>query len=315
MKYASLLILIFGYLTINCQTTIDGSFDWQSESDKKFNIYVPSNYDSATPNKLIVGFHPFNTSRWDSESWRDTLIFFAESVDAILLCTDGGPDGKVDDPIDTSFTSFMIDSIQQDFNINTDEIYGMGFSWGGRTTYTYGLHRPNLFNGHLVIGAAINGLTEVSNVIDNAPLKSFYLVHGSFDSPNTRFFPIKEALENRNACIETNLLQGVNHTIDFNNRNAILKDAFDWLENRNCGTSSTNNATGIIDIDVYPNPSQNIFRINRGSIVDILDTNGDLVPVLKSNNSVDLTHLNSGVYYLRVELNNEIVTKKILKLD
>jgi len=315
MKYSSLLILIFGYLTINCQTIIDGSFDWQEENDKKFNIYVPSNYEETNSNKLIVGFHPFNPSRWDSESWRDTLISFAESVDAILLCTDGGADGKVDDPIDTSFTSFMIDSIQQDFNINTEEIYALGFSWGGRTTYTYGLHRPGLFNGHLVVGAAINGLEEVQPVIDNAVLKSFFIVHGSNDSPNTRFYPIKGALENLNACVETNLLLGVSHTIDFNNRNEILKEAFEWLENRNCGFSNTTNHIQNTDVTVYPNPSQDVFHLERGKLHSITDMNGDLIKANYRENTVDLSHVAAGIYFLNIQFEDKIITKKVIKLN
>lgn len=312
------LTIMFSFimLTSNAygQTTIDGTYDWQTEAQKKFNIYVPSSYSEDVPNKLIVGFHPFNPNRWDSEAWRDTLIQFAESVDAILLCTDGGLDGKVDDQIDTSFTSFMIDSIQNDFNIDTEQVYGAGFSWGGRTTYTYGLHRPGLFNGHLVIGAAINGLMEVGPVIDNSVLKSFYLVHGTADSPNTRFFPVKEALEDSNACVETNLMQGIGHTIDFPNRNEILKTAFEWLESRNCGFSS-NEDQADISTSIYPNPTKNNFVVSHGEILNVYNSNCVALDIQINSQSVDLSDQATGVYYVQIKTMDKIITKKIIKID
>ena len=115
----------------------------------------------------MLGLHPLNTSRWDGEAWRDTLINFAESNDLILVCPDGGPDGKIDDAIDTSFTTVLLDSVAAWYNINQGEKYIMGFSWGGKTTYTYGLRRTDQFAGYIVIGAAVQ-FGEVSDIIANA---------------------------------------------------------------------------------------------------------------------------------------------------
>ena len=143
---ATILISFIGTLLF-AQTRIDETVPFQSDPAKQYSIYVPSSYDANTPNKLMVGFHPFNTNRWNSISWCDTLIAFAETNNLLMICPDGGVDGKVDDPIDTAFTTVMIDSMLTWYNVDESKIYAMGFSWGGRTTYSYGLNHIEKFAG------------------------------------------------------------------------------------------------------------------------------------------------------------------------
>ena len=308
MKLPFTLILLFSLSSLIAQQSIDGEIPFQTDPAKKYSLYIPSQYDEGEANKLVVAFHPLNTSRWNAESWRDTLIDFSESIQAILLCPDGGEDGKVDDPIDTAFTSFILDSIRQSYNIDESKIFGMGFSWGGRTTYTYGLNRPGLFEGHLVIGAAINGLNEIGGLVQNAELLSFYLVHGSNDALSTRYTPAKNALENANACIEGMVLQGIGHTIDFPNRNQILIDAFNWLDNRACGISNTESIEEDLQL-FYPNPSSGVFKfknISRDDIVAVYDTYGRLLNYSCSSNEIDIEYDLGMVYLLLKTSEGEI---------
>jgi hypothetical protein len=67
---------------------------------------------------MMLGLHPFNTSRWNGESWCDKLIGFAEMNGLLLVCPDGGADGKIDDAIDTAFTTAIIDSMEIWYSIN-----------------------------------------------------------------------------------------------------------------------------------------------------------------------------------------------------
>ena len=303
MRISNILFFcLFFSFTILSQDIIDGEVPFQTDPAKKYSLYVPDSYDENVPNKLIVGFHPLNTSRWDAKSWRDTLIQFSESANAIMLCPDGGLDGKVDDPIDTAFTSFILDSVRQVYNVDETKIYAMGFSWGGRTTYTYGLNRPHLFEGHLIIGAAINGLNEIGDIVENADLKSFYLVHGSNDAVGTRYTPAKTALENANACIEGQILQGVGHTIDFPDRNQILLDAFDWLENRACGLSESSDIE-VTKHNIYPNPSDGQFYINKlddQKIEGIFDINGREIKYNTLDSQIIMSAPSSGLFFLRM---------------
>ncbi|MFT5167850.1 MAG: hypothetical protein ACI8P3_003088, partial [Saprospiraceae bacterium] len=111
MKNLLFILLLISYSSLIGQTRIDGSFEFQNDSAKKYSLYIPSGYQAGTAHRLMLGLHPFNTNRWDAESWCDTLIVFAETNNLILACPDGGIDGAVDDPIDTAFTSILLDSI------------------------------------------------------------------------------------------------------------------------------------------------------------------------------------------------------------
>ena len=170
LKMKNILILsivILSSISLFGQQRIDGNFAFQTNPAKKYSLYIPSSYNASTPNKLMLGLHPLNTSRWNAESWCDTLIGFAETNGLILVCPDGGLDGKIDDSIDTAFTSALMDSTRIWYNINSDKTYIMGFSWGGKTTYTYGLNRPAVFGGYLPIGAAITNTNEVTVPLQN----------------------------------------------------------------------------------------------------------------------------------------------------
>ena len=145
MKSILIICSLFLFSILHGQTKIDDTFDFQSDPAKKYSLYIPSSYVVGSPHKVMVGFHPFNTSRWDAVSWRDTLEVFSETNNLILVCPDGGLDGKVDDLIDVEFTTALLDSVKKWYSIDEGRIYSMGFSWGGRTTYTYGLDNTDVF--------------------------------------------------------------------------------------------------------------------------------------------------------------------------
>lgn len=321
MKTIVSLYLLFFSSFIFSQQAIDSSFDFESDPEKKYSLYIPSSYVEDEPNALMVALHPWNTSRWDAISWRDTLIQFAEMNELILLCPDGGVDGQIDDDIDTAFTSFLLDSIGHWYNIESSSIYLMGFSWGGLTSYTYGLRNADKFAGFMPIGAAIDGAAVIQDIQTAAFNQNFYLVHGNLDSPNSRFHPIVELLEENNACIETNLLDGVGHTIDFPDRNAILTDAYQWLAGNECLNSSTKNSIKD-EVSIYPNPVLRGSEINIDSNfkIEALQIKNQLGNKVfssnsKSANGIDRIHTESipaGIYYLELSADERIISQKII---
>ena len=252
-----LLLSILASSTLFAQQRIDATMPFQTDPAKKYSIYIPSNYSAGTPHKMMLGLHPWNVNRWNAQSWCDTLTDFAESNNLILICPDGGNDGQVDDPIDTAFTTAILDSMEVWYTIDTTKVYVMGFSWGGKTTYTYGLRNTDRFGGYMPIGAAINGAGEISTVAVNANNEAFYVIHGSQDNPNLRFNPLVGSLNNNNAIVKTLLMNGVGHTIDFANRNSILSDAYFWIDSVNCAqlaSASIENFETYKSITVFPEP-------------------------------------------------------------
>lgn len=295
-----LLILILGGGSLFGQSRIDASQSFQTDPNKKYSIYIPSSYDVNSPNKMMLALHPWNVNRWNAKSWCDTLVNFAEANNLIIISPDGGADGQVDDAIDIAFTTAILDSMEIWYSIDTAKVYAMGFSWGGKTTYTYGLANADRFGGFIPIGAAINGSSEISSVAANADGKAFYVVHGGNDSPNTRFYPLVGSLNNNNAIVETNLLSGVGHTIDFANRNTILSRAFFWVDSVNCeqiSGLSTQEFEDFKNVEIYPNPiasgqslNLNIKQIGSSTFaVKILDLSGRTV----KEQEVEMTKENS----------------------
>ncbi len=302
------------------QTRIDDTIPFQSDPAKQYSIYIPSSYDENEPNKLMVGLHPFNVNRWNSISWCDTLIAFAEANNLLMICPDGGADGKVDDPIDTAFTTAMIDSMLHWYNVDESKIFAMGFSWGGRTTYSYGLNHIERFAGFLPIGAAVNGTNEVNGVLQNAIGKPYYIVHGSFDNPNARFYPIRDALIDNQACVESNFMNGVGHTIDFPNRNAILTEAFLWIDSVSCQIVNVGEANINSHIEIYPNPLtvgddlqiKYPFGNNSSGGINIYDTSGKMIMEVNLGEKVATSSLRPGVYFIKITIKNSEVVKKIV---
>jgi predicted esterase len=253
-KHLLLFSILFFAFQIFAQQRVDGNFAFQTDPAKKYSIYIPSDYDANTPHTLMLGLHPLNTNRWDGKSWCDTLIAFAEMNNLLLVCPDGGIDGAIDDPIDTAFTTALLDSMEVWYNINLEKVYAMGFSWGGKTVYTYGLNHHERFRGFMPIGAAVS-IGEVAGIEPNAAWHPMYLVHGGNDSPNTRFTPLKNAMENNDACVNSILMSGVGHTIDFPNRNQILTDAFQWVDSVAClKTTGTSSLVENENLLLFPNP-------------------------------------------------------------
>ena len=302
------LLIIFFLLPLMAvsQTRLDETIAFMSDPAKGYSIFLPSTYDEDVSQPVFLALHPLNTRRWNAVSWTDTLSAFAETNGLVLIAPDGGADGRIDDPIDTAFTTFILDSMSRRFNLDEDEMYVIGFSWGGRTTYTYGLSNVERFAGFVPIGAAINGLNEIGGLIDRSRDKPFFVIHGSNDATNSRYFPAVAALEQNGACLRDTLMPGVGHTIDFPGRNSLLNEAYDWLKDQNCGLTSTRDE----GIEVFPN----VPGLLSLSQVDIIkDSSPDLI-VTSSGKRVSANRLQAGLYILVKRQEGRVYSKRVVLL-
>ncbi len=271
----SLIFLIVLSISSKAQERIDGTFTFQTDDAKKYSLFIPEEYNEDTPHKMMLALHPWNPDRWDAISWCDTLINFATMNSLILVVPDGDEDGQIDDPIDTAFTSALLDSVHTWYNINENKKYVMGFSWGGKTTYTYGLVHSWRFDGFMPIGAAINGIAEVEDVLEQAANKPWYLVHGEDDSPALRYYEMLEGLQDNNAITNSTLLDDVGHTIDFDNRDEILSTAFQWIDSVNCASIDT----GTLELE-----ESNSIRLSNS----VAQKGDSVYLIINSDNSLEL---------------------------
>ena len=102
---------------------------------------------------------------------------------------------------------------------------------------------------------------------------------------------------------------------DDTNNNGIL----DYLESSIALSSQTNQLQN--DINLYPNPTSSILNIeNRTSeivsSVAIYSINGSLIRNIKNTQSiqsVDVSELQSGIYFVKVERNDQVLNYKFIK--
>ena len=82
-----------------------------------------------------------------------------------------------------------------------------------------------------------------------------------------------------------------------------------------CNVTDVEDDKFVNEIIFYPNPSSGVFTIKSNETIlsyDITDNLGQLVHTGTSS-LCDISMLANGVYFIKIKLNNEIVTKKILK--
>jgi len=77
------------------------------------------------------------------------------------------------------------------------------------------------------------------------------------------------------------------------------------------------NSEPLKEIMVYPNPTHNYIKINipNNTIfsTDIYNITGQLVSITSNQDYLNISKLNSGIYFVKIKYNNTVVTKKIVK--
>lgn len=160
---------------------------------RRLSCYVPTNYNPATPAKLIIGLHGLGDN---STNYRNALVnslgFAAAVPNTILICPDGGNDNISDFYTPAGDEAIIEESIafaRTNYNVDTTEIVLQGFSLGGRSALRYGLQHATAFKGLLLATPAIQGVKEAVQQFtngglydyDQAPQIPIYITHGNTD--------------------------------------------------------------------------------------------------------------------------------------
>lgn len=317
-RFALVLLctMLFGWTAMPAQQSLRGTVQVDG-TERIYAIYIPSVYAEGTANPLMLALHPFNPARWNAVSWRDTLIDFAESNGLILVCPDGGSDGHLlSERADTLGATAVLDSVDLWYNIDAKRTYAMGFSVGGGTTYEYGITNAWRFNGFIPIGAAPPQFTRLEQFA-GAKGKPFYIINGQNDAPDIRVSPVAAALKANEAFVDSIILPGVGHTIDFTGRNEVFTTAYQWIDSVNCANAPSgveeDHAGDAGWLQLTPNILQNgqeaVIRCEAGSrlkdpIVRALDgrvlSDVGIASVDESSARIDARNLPAGVYFLEV---------------
>jgi predicted esterase len=162
-------------------------------AQRRLSCYVPTNYNAATPARLIIGLHGLGDN---STNYRNALVnslgFAAAVPNTILVCPDGGSDPNSDFYFPVGDEAIIEESIafaKANYNIDTTEIVLQGFSLGGRSALRYGLLHTSEFKGLLLTTPATQGVKEAVQQYgsggmydyDQAPQIPIYITHGNTD--------------------------------------------------------------------------------------------------------------------------------------
>ncbi len=227
-------LVILLCIQVFAQYTTNGVYKLNGTPQKKYALYFPSSYVKGKSMPVVLAFHPLNSLRWDASSWRDELKDFAEANEVILICPDGGKDGRFDDLGDLDFSKRLVREMLIRYNIHPNCIHAMGYGQGANAALKMVARHMNFINGLLLIGTNANVLNLDTKAMSNSFNLPCYLIHGRNDNLKYKFYPLKKALNESGACVNTKLIKGIGHSIDFPNRLSLISEGIQWLMNVNC---------------------------------------------------------------------------------
>ncbi|MEI7677415.1 MAG: T9SS type A sorting domain-containing protein, partial [Bacteroidales bacterium] len=71
------------------------------------------------------------------------------------------------------------------------------------------------------------------------------------------------------------------------------------------------------DVQIFPNPAKSIINLKSNheiKSVEVCDLSGkQLMKTINPKNSVDISSVQKGIYFLKISLNNGLMVKKIIK--
>ena len=177
-----------------------------------------------------------------------------------------------------------------------------------------------LSNGYALLKLDILSSSNISvnySVTGNATNESDY----TLTSGTVEFSPFEQYRVIRIPVLEDNIiepLENIRLTIS-SPVGATLgsKTTFDYYILDNDGITSINENYNSNQISIFPNPTTNTLFINglpKNSNIKIFDVLGkEVLNFETTNNQINISNLQSGIYILKIENENKIVTKKFIK--
>jgi hypothetical protein len=133
---------------------------------------------------------------------------------------------------------------------------------------------------------------------------------------NNNWVELYKTKYNNTYDTDLNLIKVINQDWDTTSQTFINYDKIDYFYSKHdiiSNTASKENST----IKIYPNPCQDFITIDGltlSSQVSIFDLQSNPIQVEKDIDRIDLSNLNSGIYFLRIRKENENLTFKIIKI-
>lgn len=152
--------------------------------------------------------------------------------------------------------------------------------------------------------------TQVSTLKFN---ENQYFIHGAIDKDDNRKGWIYDS--NLKTLENITNLDNIRLPFEFNNYLYYSKDGKFWKYGKNLNTEFF---TKDSKLTIYPNPSSNYVKItttNNETVenVQVFDLNGKLVISKSNSNEINISHLNAGTYFAKIQIDGKWINKKIIK--
>ncbi|MDB2457088.1 alpha/beta hydrolase-fold protein [Flavobacteriaceae bacterium] len=194
------LHLLFLLLTVSCSSdnykgNSNACFSNQnpetmlhSGETREYILYIPSSYRSSNPVPVVLNFHGFGGSASEYSSYAD-MREEAEANSFILVypqgsclnntshwnpCPVGGDNKSTAD--DLGFIDSLISKISNEYSIDNQRVYAVGYSNGGMMAYGLANYKSNL----IAAVASVSGVQLSCGSSNSSPMPVVHL-HGTSD--------------------------------------------------------------------------------------------------------------------------------------
>lgn len=249
-KFTCLTLLLFCSAIISklqAQTSLFANIDIDGVT-REYKIYIPAIYDGSVAVPLVFNFHGYGSSFTEQEQYGDFRAI-ADTANFILIHPQGLPDNfgttswntfGNSTANDLGFISTLIDTLLQNYNIDSTAIYSTGMSNGGFMSYELACQLSN----RIAAVASVTGSISNTNItLCNAqhPMPVMQ-IHGTNDGTvlytgNVIFQPIENV---------------INYWMQFNNCDtaAIFNAIPDIVSTDNCTAEHYVYANGTNGVEV-----------------------------------------------------------------
>ena len=93
-----------------------------------------------------------------------------------------------------------------------------------------------------------------------------------------------------------------------------------WMKDTNAEYSTLCTLVGVDDfsvekISIYPNPSSNLLNVHTNSPIDVIKIYSAQGKLIQEHtvSSIDISQLNAGIYFVQIEVDGRLITKKFIK--
>ncbi len=284
IKVIILIVLIFSITTCNTSNgnseislkgkRINGSLSYKN-NERIYRLYIPSSYSKKEGLPLVVALHGTETNI-DKIERRTGLSNKAEEEGFILVypggsgqfrdllltwnarfCCGYAVENNIDD---VGFINSLIDEIILNFNIDTKQVYIIGFSNGGMLAYRIASELSEKINGVAVVSGAMGGKTFESSLTYKIPKPKKEIPLIIFHGRKDEIVPYDGGTTESSKTINTGAYSylSVEEAVSF------------WISNNECSIEPETSTIkeGKVTVDFYSKCKNNsnvvLYTLNEG---------------------------------------------------